>query len=414
MPDTRLTIATRCLGVGSEIWMERQALGLKRFAPELLGWERREDSTLSGLPARLIPGGFPQPRGPLARGLRKLGRAAAYRISAAERAAIRDSLAAAAPELVLAHFGWTAIPLVQALPPGLPLVLHVHGRDASALMEEPAYRAAMRGVLARASALVAVGAHQLERLAPLGLPPRVEVIPCGAPLALFAEGPLPPQPAPGPDSPLRFVTIGRLSPEKGMEESLEAFARILPDCPEAELVIIGFGPLEAALRQQVSQRGLEGRVRLTGRLDPAGIARELAAAHVCLQHSRRHRGWVEGFGVTLTEAGAAGLPLVASASGGLIDQMVEGENGFLFPEGDVAAQADRMLRLARDPALRARMGARARELAARFDSAAMTARLEALLEAVLEERLEQGMEKRLEKRLGEVGPGRPGWPAGAD
>ena len=94
-------------------------------------------------------------------------------------------------------------------------------------------------------------------------------------------------------------------------------------------------------------------------------------------------GWVEGFGVTLTEAGAAGLPLLASASGGLVDQIEEGVNGFLFREGDVAAQAALMRRLAADPAERARLGEGARRLAARFDTARMAAELEAEILAVI-------------------------------
>jgi glycosyltransferase involved in cell wall biosynthesis len=118
------------------------------------------------------------------------------------------------------------------------------------------------------------------------------------------------------------------------------------------------------------------RIRLTGRLSPEEIAQELAQAQVYLQHSREVGGWVEGFGVTLTEAGAAGLPLVASATGGLINQIENGVNGFLFPPGDIAAQAARMRQLAADPTLRASMGADARRLAARFDAAVMAQALE--------------------------------------
>jgi glycosyltransferase involved in cell wall biosynthesis len=117
-------------------------------------------------------------------------------------------------------------------------------------------------------------------------------------------------------------------------------------------------------------------VRLPGLLSSDAIAKELTAAQVYLQHSREVGGWVEGFGVTLTEAGAAGLPLLASASGGLVDQIVEGENGHLFPAGDIDAQAALMLALARDPARRAAMGARARTLAARFDSDGQARKLE--------------------------------------
>lgn len=380
----RLAIFAKALGIPSEIWIRRQALGFTGFDPILAGWELDKDAGgLSGLPHELVGGGFPEPAGPVARALRRIGSAGAYRLHPAQKRAIAETVARIRPQIVLSHFGWTGIRLAQALPPDLPMVLHVHGRDASALMEQPAYRAALAQVMKRASALVAVGNHQVERLRPLGLPARVEVIPCGAPLALFAQRPLPEQAPASPRNPVRFISVGRMSEEKGMRHSLHAFERVLAECPDVELVLIGYGPLLDPLREEVAAKGLGGKVRLTGRLSPDEIAAELAGAHVYLQHSRKVGGWVEGCVVTLTEGGASGLPMVGSASGGIPDQIFPGDNGFLFDEGDVAAQAAHMLALARDPDLRARMGARARETASRIDSALMTTRLETLLKEVL-------------------------------
>jgi glycosyltransferase involved in cell wall biosynthesis len=184
--------------------------------------------------------------------------------------------------------------------------------------------------------------------------------------------------------------VGRISPEKGMLESLRAFESIAAEFLQAELVLVGYGPDFVALQHAVAASPFAARIRLTGRLSPEEIAQELAQAQVYLQHSREVGGWVEGFGVTLTEAGAAGLPLVASATGGLINQIENGVNGFLFPPGDIAAQAARMRQLAADPTLRARMGADARRLAARFDAAVMAQALEQeILDAISAKRSRQ-------------------------
>jgi glycosyltransferase involved in cell wall biosynthesis len=75
--------------------------------------------------------------------------------------------------------------------------------------------------------------------------------------------------------------------------------------------------------------------------------------------------------MALNEGAAAGLPLVATdAAGGAHDLVVEGENGFRVPAGDATALRDALRRLAEDPALRARMGARSLEVGARFTPAA--------------------------------------------
>lgn len=377
----RVAVIAPVLGIPSEVWIERQCRFFTQVTPVLVGWSCHPSWTPPvDLETHLLPGVFSPPPGLFRRGLRKLGLAAARAIGPGQRREIAAALAALRADAVLCHFAWTAMHVAQAIPPGLPLIWHVHGRDVSALLRGRAYRAMLARQMPRAAALVAVGHHQLERLAPLGLPQRTAVIPCGAPLDLFARAPLPVQSAGGP---LRFLSVGRMSAEKGMAESLQAFERIAGDFPHAELVLVGDGPDLDVLQQMAAASPFAARIRLPGRLLPEEVAREMAAAQVYLQHSREVEGWVEGFGVTLAEAGAAGLPLVASSLGGLAEQIEPGGNGWLFAPGDVEAQARLMRRLAADPVLRARFGARARALAARFDARRMTARLEAEILATL-------------------------------
>ena len=100
-----------------------------------------------------------------------------------------------------------------------------------------------------------------------------------------------------------------------------------------------------------------------------------------VQHSISHAsGWVEGFGVTIVEAAASGLPVVVTRSGGIGPQVVHGETGFLVEERNVDAMAIAMASLAENPELRRRMGLQGQEHVARhFDSAKQIEKLEQIL-----------------------------------
>src|SRR5690606_35427802 len=99
---------------------------------------------------------------------------------------------------------------------------------------------------------------------------------------------------------------------------------------------------------------------------------------VFLQHSLDHTsGWTEGFGVSITEAAASGLPLVVSRCGGIVDQVTDGINGFVTPQRDCEAMAQRMMELAQDQQLRESMGRSGHQRAKlEFDSALLIARLQ--------------------------------------
>jgi glycosyltransferase involved in cell wall biosynthesis len=124
------------------------------------------------------------------------------------------------------------------------------------------------------------------------------------------------------------------------------------------VLIFGQGPLEAELRADVAARGLAGAVRFTGfRHD---LPRWLGGLDMLV-----HPADMEGLGVSLLQASAAGVPVVTSRAGGLPEAVQDGVTGILCPPGDVAALAAAIDRLAGDPALRRQYGAagRARILA---------------------------------------------------
>jgi glycosyltransferase involved in cell wall biosynthesis len=159
--------------------------------------------------------------------------------------------------------------------------------------------------------------------------------------------------------PPRFVVgVGRLSPEKGFDLLLEAFARAAPVA--WSLVILGEGPERAALEKQVRQLGLYGRVSLPGATRAVEAVLRRAALFVLSSHH-------EGFPMALVEAMNAGLSVVSfDCPVGPADIITHGVDGVLVPEGDVAALAAQMERLIHDAPERARLGESARASIQRY------------------------------------------------
>ena len=178
-----------------------------------------------------------------------------------------------------------------------------------------------------------------------GLPEeRFEVVHYG-----IAPGPEPP----GEDGAPSLLCIARLVPIKGHETLFEAFRRARAEVPELTLDVAGEGPLESELRAAAP----EG-VRFLGRVSPPQEAIERHAVVVVPSLG-------EGFGMAALEAQERGRSVIASAVGGLPEIVADGETGLIVPPGEPGPLAEAIVRLARDPELRWRLGAagRARALA---------------------------------------------------
>jgi len=147
------------------------------------------------------------------------------------------------------------------------------------------------------------------------------------------------------------------------------------------VVLVGAGELRAQLAARIARDGLGDVVELRGPLAHEEIPGVLArATAMVLPSVTADDGQMEGIPVALMEAMAAGVPVVASRLSGIPELVRDGEGGLLVPERDPAALADAMERLARDPALRARLAEGARRAVERdFDRARNVERLEVLL-----------------------------------
>jgi glycosyltransferase involved in cell wall biosynthesis len=153
-------------------------------------------------------------------------------------------------------------------------------------------------------------------------------------------------------SPVRFLMIARFEPQKDHPTLFQALAPLSP--APWQLDLIGDGPLLPQAQAMARELGLSERIRFWGqRMD---VAQRLAEAQVAVLSTN----W-EGFPRSILEAMRAGLPVVASAVGGIAESVHDGVNGFVVPRGDPDALRTRLKQLLDDSALRTRMGSQGRE-----------------------------------------------------
>jgi len=255
-----------------------------------------------------------------------------------------------------------------------------HGRRAARLL---APAVSLRNLWLRdADAFVAMSRAIREEMVGAGVPrERVALIPHGVDTDRFR----PADPAERallrrrlflPEGVLVLYT-GRLLRGKGLETLMAAFASVAAQEDAARLVLVGSGAgqalsIEDALRKRASEGDLAGRVVFTGRVDD--VADHVRAADIFAFPSV-----FEALGISLVEASAAGLPSVASRTGGIVDVIEEGRSGILVTPGSEEELASALLALVRSPPHRARMGREARRVALlRFDERDGVARYRAL------------------------------------
>ncbi|HMH82602.1 MAG TPA: glycosyltransferase family 4 protein [Gemmatimonadales bacterium] len=161
-----------------------------------------------------------------------------------------------------------------------------------------------------------------------------------------------------PDGGTRWlVTVARLERHKGMDTVIKALPTILARAPDVRYAVAGTGPDRERLEKLADKLGLGDHVRFLGGVSDRELPAFYNLAAVYVGASRRsERLGVEGFGISLVEASACGVPIVAGDSGGIPDAVQHGETGFLVPPEDSEAFADAICRLLGDTTLATRLG----------------------------------------------------------
>ncbi len=138
---------------------------------------------------------------------------------------------------------------------------------------------------------------------------------------------------------IRIITVARLAPEKGLEYGIRAVAGLLARHPEIKIEydIIGGGELQASLQQLVTELGMENTICLAGPMAHDEVLQHLGRSHIFLLPSL-----AEALPVSLMEAQAAGLPVVATDVGSVSQALEDSRSGFLVPPGNTEALTDRL------------------------------------------------------------------------
>jgi colanic acid/amylovoran biosynthesis glycosyltransferase len=297
--------------------------------------------------------------------------------------AFGDFLRKQTVDVVLAEYGPTGVAVMDTCREvHVPLVVHFHGADAYDVKWLEGVGQCYPALFNSAAAIVSVSRAMEQQLLRLGAPrEKLWYNPYGVDTMIITAA----QPAAQP----HFVAVGRLVDKKAPLLTLLAFRDVWLKIPEARLSFVGEGPLVEACLQMTRSLGVEKVVEWMGARPHSDVIKLMRQARAFVQHSvTTASGDSEGTPVAVLEAQASGVPVVATKHAGIPDVVIDEETGLLVDEYDIAEMSARMLRLATDPVLAAKLGAAGRKrIEDHFSMAKQIAGLQAILDAAVAKRL---------------------------
>lgn len=256
---------------------------------------------------------------------------------------------------------------------GAPLVVSFHGWDFSKAPRDSG-RDLYSKLFRDADAVTAVSEYAAKVLRGLSCPAkRLHTLHCGLSAAEFPFRPR----HPVPHKPVRLLTVARLVEKKGIEFALRAVRAVRSHGANVRYDIIGDGPQRAALDALVRELGLESDVTMHGARSGEFVRERMTSAHLFVLPSVTGAdGDQEGIPVSLMEAQACGLPVLSTWHSGIPELVADGRSGFLVPERDADALAERLLHLIEHPQTWPDMGRAGRSIVeAQFDIRALNHQL---------------------------------------
>ncbi len=165
----------------------------------------------------------------------------------------------------------------------------------------------------------------------------------------------------GVDSKVKLVFLGRLTPDKGWEFTLNAFSRVVQkvNSDQIALIIVGDGPMRDEIATRLTK--LTPNSYFLGRVPPENVPALLVNSNIHITASEK-----ETRGLTILEAFAAGIPVLAPEAGGVVENIQDGLNGFLFTPQNQEDFSDKLKVLIENPALRQEMGRNGRECVSQY------------------------------------------------
>jgi colanic acid/amylovoran biosynthesis glycosyltransferase len=297
---------------------------------------------------RQVLPGLPRARVRRALSVRRYGHAAKTLVLAGAVRKISQPLKARA---IIAHFGPTGVLAANLRSLGLldgPLYTVFHGYDLSRHSVLARHGGDYERLFASGERMLPISALWGSKLQALGCKPeKIQVHRMGVDLESFHFHP-PKDTAPIDGRPLRVVCVARLVEKKGVIYLCRAVGQLVQRQIPVELEVIGDGPLQQDLERFVAEQDLGQTIVIRGRRDKAYVQAALARADVfALPSVTAADGDQEGIPVSLMEAMASGVPCLSTVHSGIPELIEDGRSGWLVPERDVAALADKLARIQR-------------------------------------------------------------------
>lgn len=235
---------------------------------------------------------------------------------------------------------------------GIPYIVTLHGSDVHTLGADPAYQPGTRFAVEAAHAVTCVTRHICQTAEQtLGIRCSIEPITNFTDTELFK-----------PDAcefqlgteKRQLIHVSNFRPVKRVSDLVTAFAQIVDEVPDVELLLIGDGPTRPDVDRLIRKFEMNDRIKCPG--FKRDVYQYLRCAYAFALSSE-----LEGAPLSLLEAMSCGLPVVATAVGGIPEIVQDGTNGLLVPLGDIDALADKLFAILSDPTLASRLGAQARQ-----------------------------------------------------
>lgn len=261
---------------------------------------------------------------------------------------------------VLTQYGPSGVAVMKICKDlGIPLIVHFHGYDAFRNDILNSYGKEYLELFRTAAAIIAVSNPMETQLKALGCPSeKLHKLIYGIDTQLFFPN------KNVSKSKHHFVACGRFVPKKAPFQTLKAFAQVVQSYPSASLTFIGDGELVAATKELTVALNIAENVHFTGVLSPEAVAKAYQNANCFIQHSvTTEDNDSEGTPLTILEAMSSGLPIVATAHGGIPQVVDHGVTGYLVSENDTEQMASFMKQIMESPDRATQMGIQGRERA---------------------------------------------------
>ncbi|MCH4821588.1 glycosyltransferase family 4 protein [Gramella lutea] len=282
-------------------------------------------------------------------------------------------------DVVLAEYGDTAIPYLPVLKRlNLPLIVHFHGYDAS-IHKMFELTNNYKEIFEYASYVVVVSTKMRKDIIKIGCPEKKLIYNVYGPRDEFLK--VTPR-----FSKKQFMAAGRFVDKKAPYYLILAFKEVVKEFPRAKLIIAGDGNLFQTCKNLIKFFGLENNISLPGVISSEDLRDYFTESIAFVQHSiTAEHGDSEGTPLTILEASAAGLPVIATRHAGIPDVIIDQKTGLLSAEHDVASMAGNMLKILNEESAARELGAAGKiNISDNFTLAHHIGRLDELFDEAIE------------------------------